>query len=114
MSETKLKPCPFCGEVREENDESTYGLSIGRTKVWWVSCLTCGGVEGPSAKTRTGAIAAWNTRAPDPQRQRLVDALKALEKSCTQGMESGDWGFFGVENWSELAEARAVLKEVAE
>ena len=50
-----IKRCPFCGT--KEN------LDIGRTRVWWISCLSknCG-AEGPIRKTRKGAIEAWNTR----------------------------------------------------
>ena len=81
MIEVKLEPCPFCGETREENGESTFGLSLGRTRVWWVSCLTCGGVDGPVAKTRKGAVVAWNTRAPHPSHAAVEAMAQALEKA---------------------------------
>jgi len=43
-----------------------------------VFCLTCG-AEGPLAKTRKAAIAAWNTRAngSEPMREAL-EAFMAL------------------------------------
>jgi len=64
--------CPFCKESRSEDLDRTYGLSVGRTRRWWVFCLTCG-AEGPLAKTRKAAIAAWNTRADgsEPTRKAL-------------------------------------------
>lgn len=41
--------------------------------------------------------------------KELVEALKELERSCTRGMECGDWGFFTVDQWPELAKARALI-----
>ena len=70
--EQELRECAFCKEERPEDGGSTYGLSLGRTRVWWVSCLSCG-AEGPHAKTRKAAIAAWNTR---PGEKALAEALE--------------------------------------
>jgi hypothetical protein len=46
----------------------------------------------------------------ETDRNRLKAALEALEKDCTQFMESGDWGFFTIEQWTELREARAAIE----
>lgn len=93
MSE-KLLPCPFCGESNTYPDTDprcdTQGLYVGRTKVWWVSCTTCG-CEAPHGKTRTKAIAAWNTRV-DPSRQRLVEALQAIVEHGDKTLISVEWG----------------------
>ena len=56
MSETKLKPCPFCG-----------GKSV---VTWWhgkycVQCTDCGViVQMPLRGTREEATELWNTRKP--------------------------------------------------
>lgn len=80
MSENNLKPCPFCGgEPKMEvlggkgSDHRTVQCSKCKCDLHWQI-------------TEEFAIAAWNTRH-DPQRQRLVDALKAAQ-SLADAMET--------------------------
>lgn len=61
---TDLKPCPFCGgPARHRSDVGCY-----------ISCSACH-VDGPTVPTPDDAADAWNRRAPDPRRRRLVRAL---------------------------------------
>lgn len=53
--EQELKPCPFCGGT-DLHLSGIEQIFIG------VSCNTCD-CEGPSQKTKRGAIKTWNTRA---------------------------------------------------
>lgn len=63
MSAPELLPCPFCGG----DDLIIVG---GPVEDDWcaVSCLGCMTV-GPHNYTDPHAIAAWNRRAPAPQRE---------------------------------------------
>lgn len=67
MSDTKLKPCPFCGGeaiVYEDNEYDKY--SIG--------CKNCCDCEPITKWTRKKeAIALWNTRKP---MERIVERLE--------------------------------------
>lgn len=54
MSDTKLKPCPFCGgEARFANTDEN-----------WIACVDCG-AETTFFDTKEEAIEAWNRRAND-------------------------------------------------
>lgn len=75
---TGLKPCPFCGgtDVASDcNGENDFD----------VTCLNCksGTISaGPSKEDRTSAIAAWNTRTPDPSTaEKREIAKEALERA---------------------------------
>lgn len=57
MSESKLKPCPFCGAktMTEAIPEDSGRFHVA---CFAMKCLS----RGPYRLTRTGAIAAWNRR----------------------------------------------------
>lgn len=74
MSE-ELKPCPF-EHVEKENGHRPY-IQKGQYDLPWIQC-TCG-ASGPLMATEEQAIAAWNTRAPDPLVWQLVEALDEAE-----------------------------------
>lgn len=71
MSETRLKPCPFCGGEAEVN------LFLGN------HCVTCnhcmGAIFPGKGMTREEAIGYWNTRKP---MERIVERLEELEEEC--------------------------------
>ena len=80
-----LKPCPFCGREPElvEADIGDPGDSFTK---WNVFCPT--GAPQCWITPQTGfmlseraAIAAWNTRAPDP---RLIEAVKEIENKLVE------------------------------
>lgn len=61
-----LKPCPFCGETPDVNDERTFQDSQGAK--WGSVVCCCTGPEvrtwyGPVAEWKDAAIAEWNKRA---------------------------------------------------
>jgi len=82
-----LEPCPFCGGaavikcITDTYRPDTYD--------WWVSCVVCT-VERPSTKLserahrRDEAIGAWNQRAPDAERQRLIAELAESQAYALQ------------------------------
>jgi Lar family restriction alleviation protein len=51
--ETALKPCPFCGEDEQQENDNEEGMSV--------RCGFCGAL-GPWADTRTNAEKEWNWR----------------------------------------------------
>lgn len=60
-----LKPCPFCGEIPDKNDEWTFQSNQGDKWGFVVCC--CQGPEvrtgyQPVEKWRNEAIKAWNER----------------------------------------------------
>ena len=64
MPSPKLKPCPWCRHSRTLGT-ATEHIDAGSPKLvikFRVSCGGCGAM-GPSAKTFSEAIAAWNRRA---------------------------------------------------
>jgi len=85
-----LKPCPFCGAPAE--------LGVrewpGEARDYWVWCSRYSATDphGCFATTREhqgpdNAIAAWNTRVPDPAlaaaRERVAELDRALGERCT-------------------------------
>jgi len=65
MSQAKLKPCPFCGNVDMDNDEGCFPVRFhqGRPTAWEVRCgnPSCFAFEA-EAGSREIAIEKWNRR----------------------------------------------------
>ena len=107
------KPCPFCGETDQD------ALAYKRSGCPCIYCMTCG-AEGPSADNEADATTKWNTRV-DPQRDRLVKALKKIRDNPEQHFtyynrpEEGHSCYFRkgrAKAFQEIAElARDVLEE---
>lgn len=57
----KLKPCPFCG------GEAHLVYTIGRG-LWMAECGECE-IETPIKDSESDAIAAWNRRAPQCEKE---------------------------------------------
>jgi len=62
---SELKPCPFDGAEGE-----VIGAGFGEPEWKQISCVKCCCSTGAWA-TEAEAIAAWNTRTPDPQLSAL-------------------------------------------
>ena len=70
MSDTKLKPCPFCGrevEVIKRCSEKPYIHGV-----WCKGCRCRTSFE----KSEKEAVQKWNTRKP---MKRMVEQLEAIE-----------------------------------
>ena len=121
---TDLKPCPFCGSekisVYPQTCRQTDPERAGDRAFPMARCGKCfAEVGGENFPDRFGevesAIKNWNTRAPDPRVQALVDALRdmlavsdVLHKSMIAGYHSssGNRAYEIME-----ATARAALKQ---
>lgn len=57
----KLKPCPFCG------GEAHLVYTIGKG-LWMAECSECE-IETPIKDDKSDAIAAWNRRAPQCEKE---------------------------------------------
>lgn len=76
MSE-QLKPCPFCGETPDLNDESGH-YQIHDNKYGGIRCC----IDGPEVRTgykpwpawQAEAVNAWNTRPDEDHAARMAVA----------------------------------------
>ena len=99
MSETTLRPCPFCQELENVNTFRA-GADIYVTK-----CSGCF-VVGPAASTSEGATEVWNRRpAEDALMAALEEVREAFKTITRQGVES--WEPDELTNW--LADCSAPL-----
>lgn len=81
MSDTKLKPCPFCGGEAETIENNHY------TDVWSVMCKNCF-AESDRYHTEESAIEAWNTRKP---MERIVEQLEEQQNKNRYENHHDDW-----------------------
>lgn len=78
VKHTPLLPCAHCGEV--EHLYPAYRLDKDGKCIeppYAIDCLGCGHDFTP--RDGADARAAWSRRAPDPVREKLVDALRKAE-----------------------------------
>ena len=88
---SKLKPCPFCGYKTIKR----WPMDGGK----WESpvCLHCGATiheNFDTPKDTEAMMKAWNRRAPDPEKQELVEAMRAVledgRTECETAIHYGD------------------------
>lgn len=108
MSDTKLKPCPFCGGKaqiisREFFDDSTNELVV---KFYGVRCIDCDTIHGQLFKEQLKAINSWNTRKP---MEAIVERLE--EVSHEYITEPSDLGFTTKGRRVYLKDAIEIVKE---
>ena len=106
---TQLLPCPFCGKAAP--------MHTPHGQTWVIQCVGHARIEEHGFDE---AIAAWNTRAPDAER----DALRAdLNNEMMRNVENakiimrcGEHALAMISRAeraeAELAEARAKIKEL--
>ena len=100
MSETALKPCPFCGSVNIRLC-SSFGDATTDKNIMNVECINCG-AQGSSEKGKEKAVAVWNKRAGGGA---INTELLAVVKNLA---ESNNYGYF-----KELQqEARKLIQRV--
>jgi len=83
---TKLKPCPFCGNV----EPKMIYVVTREEQYWYVSCPKyghavkgCGARGGSNIDTEAGAICNWNDRRAETSMAALLAAV--LQESLPQG-----------------------------
>lgn len=90
MTQTELKPCPFCGgEAEMRNIGNEYTKTRG-TKVWCSKCQvakTVKAIRNTLAWTESHAIAAWDTRTITP-----AEAAQVLLDAGCSGVAALTWG----------------------
>lgn len=78
VKHTPLACCPFCGETPSEIVDATKILGVYRV-VHRCKVIPPFVLE---AATPEKVAAAWNRRAPDPVREKLVEALRFIVIEC--------------------------------
>lgn len=98
MADT-MKPCPFCGDT-----EVSVRLVRDGYAAYCVACHATGEAFH-KAFDKEGAVelafAAWNRRAPDPERDSLAERVRVLEESKRR-----DDALFALMNEVNLAKAK--------
>lgn len=88
MSETKLKPCPFCGgEIKQMFLNNTtfepcvWDKSVGNVSTWF-HCYKCDSefFHDEPIDTPEKQVEWWNTRKPVDDVLERLEALKEYEK----------------------------------
>lgn len=94
MSEIELKACPFCGSKPETGSWQKRGMTVQCSS----SLTDCPVCPGYSHYEPEGAVAAWNTRAPQwlPIESAPEDGTEILVWDG-RGITSVRWHFSG---WS--------------
>ena len=73
-----LNPCPFCGGTKIDGGYNEYGGFVS-------ICANCDTYGPPAAEmSKDAIIAAWNTRAPEPKVQALVEVAYRRAKDLVQ------------------------------
>jgi Lar family restriction alleviation protein len=87
-----LKPCPFCGGKATFYD---YQYKSPPPDLYWVACNECGVDTHDGSDSQEAAIAAWNRRTDEAERQRLYARIAELERANAelkaQLAERGEW-----------------------
>jgi Lar family restriction alleviation protein len=77
---TELMPCPFCGgNARKVKHSAGSPGTIGYDRWHGVACAGCNacvGARDRRFRTSAAAIAAWNTRTPQPTKAREIERLR--------------------------------------
>jgi|GEM_PF-3520010 len=81
IREMKLKPCPFCGK------KARLG-SLGGDKSNWLIWCKCGHAVSETGcgygDTKEEIIKAWNTRAEDKVKAKMLEALREIDKQLSK------------------------------
>ena len=71
MTAPEIKPCPFCGGKAKVEKSRTLRGAV------FIACRR-GHSDGTLYASLSTAIAAWNTRTPDPLLAEALEALRAI------------------------------------
>ena len=116
-------PCPWCKELPDILENAIVDhRSFGQYEIWHNhgECILAGRRLGFSNyKTREGAVKAWNTRAPMPLMDTLVEIAKGYKSLIKRNIkhlrnDTGEgYGSRGV--WEkEIAEVDELLQKLKE
>lgn len=83
MSE-ELKPCPLCGGDAGYGYNEAFSTDSSFPFVGCEKCVLMIEYNSNYPAEKLNAIAAWNTRVPDPRVKALVEATKAV----SEGLEA--------------------------
>ena len=85
---SSLKPCPFCGG-EAQTDVGKAGQAAAFCDLFRSYCMDCGTQSPEWSYTEAEAITAWNTRAPIPVTDEMVErAARIISPGHWQVMDS--------------------------
>ena len=77
MTETNLKPCPYCGGKAKLTD-------LKQAPESWVECTECGARTRFFSNSEEAAVSAWNSRPIEEEQAaeivRLRGSIEAIKK----------------------------------
>lgn len=85
-----IKPliCPWCGKVPDVDNPKVFQHETGSR---WASLVCCvigpeirAGIYTPLEEWKDEAIAAWNERAPDPEKAEMLLIIAKLEAELAE------------------------------
>ena len=123
---TKLMPCPFCGgNARKVKHSAGSPGTTGYDRWHGVACAGCNacvGARDRRFRTSAAAIAAWNTRTPQPTRAQagatpLTDEMVSKAGRALSDLYATECGIDKDDNWkvygSDFIETAKLVLEAA-
>ena len=105
---SSLKPCPFCGG-EAQTDVGKAGQAAAFCDLFRSYCMDCGTQSPEWSYTEAEAITAWNTRAPIPVTDEMVErgVVEIIDAQRALGADPLSWD---EASQKDKADAMAVMR----
>ncbi len=83
MSNTPLKPCPFCGYKKP----LAHQRDVGGWSIICPNCSASNSYNPVKSARRDEAASLWNTRAPDPKLSEAMELIGEMHQALAEAQE---------------------------